>query len=372
MTTDHFATVENARSLLDLGRPAEALPLLAPAIASDPDDYRARCLLALALIKLDRFKEAAERAREAVAIAPEDDWAYRLLALALVGAKKLHPALEAAERAVAIAPELPEAHITLAGALIALKRGHEAEQAAKRAVELAPESADAHALVGEAALARNDLGKAAEAFRRSLELDPEDPIVQNNLGVVMLRGGRREEAMHLFESAARNDPRADLSRHNLASTARRFLAAGGWSAPVAAFVVLQLVRLAHLEGADGAVAAFVGIGCLVVALILMQVYRRMRERELSPAARALVRDDRRRMRRRPWTWEPSGRWLPLPLWLVLAIPPQVVAALGALALAVMLLNSQSYGSGDWLGVAAVALFTAFFVMRARDLPWDPD
>jgi tetratricopeptide (TPR) repeat protein len=362
-----LTSVVRATTLLELNRPAEALPLLATAIASDPEHYRSRCLMALALIQLERYKEAIERAQDAIRVAPDSDWGHRILSVALIGAKRLPEALAAAERAVALDPELAEGRIALASVLSALGRGREARVEAIRAVELAPEDADAHAAVGEAALARKNWAEAEHAFRRSLELDPEDPAVHNNLGVALIHLGRRDEAMQLFESSARSDPRDDLSRRNLGVTARRFLAGGGWTVPVVAYVVLQLARLLDLEDLGEGTAALIVLGCLLVASIGIYVYRRTRERELSPAALAVVRDDRRRMRRRPWTWEPSGL-LPLPLWLLFAPPPQVIAALGGLVLVLLVANYGLYDGGDWAVAGVVALITVFFVLRARDLP----
>lgn len=359
-----------AQSLLDLNRPQEALPLLAQAIASEPNEYRPRCLMALALVQLDRDREAVEAARDAVRLAPEEEWPQRLLSVALTGDKKFREAVEAGERAVALAPEKAETHIALATALTASERGREAGVAASQAVKLAPEDSRAHAAVGQAALTRKDLPAAERAFRKSLELDPEDALVQNNLGVVLIRQGRREEAMKLFESSARTDPRDDLSRRNLTATARRMVSFGGVSAVAATFVLIQIARIVRPERLDGGVAAAVVIGSLVTVLALLWVYRRRREGELTPAVRALLADDRRRARRRPWTWDASGRWLPWPIWLLLSTPPQVIAVLGGLVLILMVANSGGYSGGDWAGFAGVVLFTTFFVLRWRDMPRD--
>lgn len=187
---------------------------------------------------------------------------------------------------------------------------------------------------------------------------------------MLQRLGKGDEAMHLFESSARGDPRDHLSRHNLASTARQFLAAGGWSLPVVAFILIQLARLARMEGASGWTAAFVALGCFAIVFVGMRFLRRRREGLLSPATRALLADERRRMRRRPWTWQPTSRWLPWPVWLLVSVPPQVIAVLGGLVLVLMLANAGGYDSGDWLAFGGVALFTAFFVLRWRDLPSD--
>jgi tetratricopeptide (TPR) repeat protein len=224
--------------------------------------------------------------------------------------------------------------------------------------------------VGEAALARKDPEAAERAFRRSLELDPEQPVTLNNLGVALIRRGRDDEAMKLFESAARADPHDDLGRRNLASAARRFLAGGGWIAPVAAVIVLQLVarNLIDAKNIDGTRAVVIVLGCFLLVFVGMRLYTRGRESELSPATRALLRDERRRMRRRPWTWEPSSRWLPWPIALLFWTPPQVIATLSGLLLVAMLVSADVSQWSNWVPLGAVGLFTAFFVLRWRDRP----
>jgi tetratricopeptide (TPR) repeat protein len=362
--------VGQAATLIDLKRAEEALRLLGRAIASDPEDFRARCLLALALIDLDRYPEAIDAAQQAIRIEPEEEWGHRLHSVALACAGKGRPAVKAAERAVALEPEMAEPRIVLAQAFVASGQGREAGVAANEAVRLAPEDASAHAAVGEAALERKDYRAAEEAYRASLALDPEQSMVQNNLGVVLLRLGRRDEAMKAFESSARHDPRDDVGRRNLTATARRFVTGGGWSLPVMAFIALQLVRLAHPKGSDGLTAALVAAGALALAAALLFLLRRIKERDLSHATRALLADERRRNRRRPWTWDPAGRYLPWPLWILLNLPAVVVAGIGGCALVLMLVNSGSYSGGDWAVFAGVAVFTAFFALRACDMPSD--
>jgi hypothetical protein len=110
--------------------------------------------------------------------------------------------------------------------------------------------------------------------------------------------------------------------------------------------------------------------CMLIFFVGIRVHARGRERQLSPAARTLLRDERRRMRRRPWTWQPSSRWLPGPIWILVRVPPQVIAVLSGLLFVVMLASSGGDSWSEWIALGAVALFTAFFALRWRDMPRD--
>ena len=87
-----------AAALIDIGRSAEALPLLHQAIAQDPQNEQARYLLSLAFLKLGKYWDADAAARAAIAVAPEHGWGYSLRALALKAMNHRPEALHSAQR----------------------------------------------------------------------------------------------------------------------------------------------------------------------------------------------------------------------------------------------------------------------------------
>lgn len=74
------ALTQRAQALVDLGRPADALPLLHRALGQSPDDDDALCLLSLAHWNLAQPTEALAWAERAVAARPDGLWAHQLLA----------------------------------------------------------------------------------------------------------------------------------------------------------------------------------------------------------------------------------------------------------------------------------------------------
>ncbi|MDP9864130.1 MULTISPECIES: tetratricopeptide repeat protein [Streptosporangium] len=200
------ATLERARSLLDLRRPVEAARELRGAITHDPQHPTAHALLAVALIEQGEVAEAAAEADEAVrlapdfwfthytagqvyyrahrpdralpaveaslALAPEHANTWELLARVRVQSDQWAEAAQAARQGLRIDPQDSDLVSLLAVALVMLGDAAEARPAAALAVRLNPESATAHLVYGRAELAFGDPRRAAEAFREVLRLDP--------------------------------------------------------------------------------------------------------------------------------------------------------------------------------------------------------
>lgn len=333
---------ERGAQLLDLGRPDEALIHLAQALATDPEDARALCLMGLAKLEAGDPAGAAEAARRAVTAAPEEEWPHRVLALAALQRGKRREAREAAKRAVGLDPEEPLTYLVLSAAL-AGKDEAGSLAAAEHAIELAPESADAHAALGEVLLRHERDREAAEAFREALALDPEDATAENNLAVANARIGDPEAADAGFERATRLDPTMSVSRENVllrqgrtARVLRRFAVAAG--------IVGLLFALA------GAWAGLVICGGIAGAFELAR-WRNLQS--LSEANRLLITDDARarrwRVDRWDWKWPLSLR----PWWWILLtrLPPPVAAAGNAGLLALAIAAQARF----WMIVLAIGL-----------------
>jgi Flp pilus assembly protein TadD len=357
-----MSATARATALLEIGRTTDAIPLLESAVVADPEDPRPRCMLAAALLEAGNTKAAVTTAESAIALDPELEWPHRVRALALLATRRKKQALESAREAVALEPELPETHIVLARAEQANHRLPAARAAAERAVELDPESSDAHDEVGRVAMEQKDLTTAERSFRTALKLDPEDPIAMNNLGIVLEKTGRRGDALKLLEGAVRTDPRQDLSRENTVKTARDVLTGGGWLIPIVLFIAFRAIRVAKDAGVPIAVSAAL---VLVAGLAAIVIFERVRMRQLSPTARALIIDERRRARRKPWTWRPQYIYLPWPIVVARLLPAPIwlVACLAGLVLSAV--NYGAIGSGAAAIVAGFALLAALAAWRTQ-------
>ena len=209
-----------AAALIDIGRTADAIPLLHQAIAQDPQDERARCLLGLAFLQEGKYWLAEEAARGAIAVAPEHGSGYALRALALKEMQLRPDAVKSAQHAVELEPTDPNRYDVLVRVALGY-RTDLARQASKVLLQLAPQAAGAHFRAGTVAMTSQQNHEAELCFRRAIELDPTFAAAHNDLGVVLLRQGKRTEAIDAFQRSASLDPASSAGAKNIASIARR-------------------------------------------------------------------------------------------------------------------------------------------------------
>ena len=208
-----------ATALIDIGRCADALPLLHQAIAEDPQNANARCLLSLALLRERRYGEAEEAARAAIAVAPQFSGGYALRALALRALQRRQEAMTSAQRGVELDPSNPDRYNVFVQVALGW-RTDLARQAADTLVQLAPASAVAHYRAGTVPMVCEENAAAEACFRRALELDPVFAAANNDLGVVLLRQGKRTEALAAFQRAAEIDPGDQVAVRNIRNMGR--------------------------------------------------------------------------------------------------------------------------------------------------------
>ena len=212
------ATVR-AAALIDIGRCADALPLLHQAIAQDPDDLNARCLLGLALMREGRWQEAETAARDAIAVAPAHGRAHSLRAYALKALNRRDEALQEAQRGVELDPPprtaiKPSSRWRWTGAPTWRRRPR------RHSYGWLPSSAEAHFRAGTVSMFREEYPEAEAFMRRALSLDPTYRGAHNNLGVTLIRQGRRAEAFAAYQRAAALDPSDQTAAKNIRAMAR--------------------------------------------------------------------------------------------------------------------------------------------------------
>ena len=176
--------MHQAETLLELGRPHEALHIAGMAAAAAPADATIHCVMATGHLALGEVADAFGEIRRAIQLEPAWEWPHRLKAMALLSqaeeakgrkAKRLQRrAGEAARTAVRLGPAIPEAHCILGFAELTLGRVAAARAATRRAVELAPDDAPGWVVISLVELSERQWAAAAYAAWRALTLDPND------------------------------------------------------------------------------------------------------------------------------------------------------------------------------------------------------
>jgi tetratricopeptide (TPR) repeat protein len=191
-----------AEALLDVGRPAEARRRVAAALAVEPDNVDALCLLARCHIDLDDQAGALEAATAAVSADPDRAEAHILRASALVALDRPAEGLASADAALALAPERAAAHLVRALALFNVYDRKAAWAAMHEVTRLAPGWADAYAIQGNLHHTLGNHRRARRFYKRALALRPDHTGAMEGLGHLALRSGKLGSAMRQFGAAA--------------------------------------------------------------------------------------------------------------------------------------------------------------------------
>jgi predicted Zn-dependent protease len=161
-------------TLVRLGRPADAIPLLestrAKAVSKADPDYA----LALCYMDLRRYDDARHAFAAQYNFAPDGAEAYLLTARMLLRREFLPIAQTFAEKSLALEPTLPLAH----------------------------------ELLGEIALAGNHLDEAIAQFEQERAHNPLEGIIYDRLGDAYIRAGKYDEAQHSLQEAVLLEPNA--------------------------------------------------------------------------------------------------------------------------------------------------------------------
>jgi Flp pilus assembly protein TadD len=220
------------RSLLDSGRPAEAIPHLRRAAEMAPARHSQSGLgaapvyawLVEAYAGAGRVADAVRTLDAALAAAPANAELARARGSLLARQGDLVGARAALEKARSLSAREPRLHLELSNVYRNLGELGPAEAAAREAVRLDARSAEARVALGLATAARGREAEAAGEFREALRLAADHPDALFYLAAVELRAGRASTATGLLERLVARSPDYPRARETLA-IARRMTAA---------------------------------------------------------------------------------------------------------------------------------------------------
>lgn len=198
-----------ALTLLNDGRPTEALAAARVEVERWPGSGPASNTVGVALLALGRLDEAEENFRRALELDPDNVSTYQNMAETRRLQGRFADSISWYRRALDIAPRFGPAREGIGKALKALVdagRPTEALAASRIEVERHPDSANAHNAVGIALLALDRLDEAGDSFRRALELDSLSGSAAQNMAEVQGRQGRFVESISWYRRALDIDP----------------------------------------------------------------------------------------------------------------------------------------------------------------------
>jgi tetratricopeptide (TPR) repeat protein len=186
------------------GEPRAALPYYEEALRRKPRYPAARRNYAQSLIDVGRPQDAV---RTLEAAAPTDAATLNALGVAYLSSGR--PDLSAAtlRRAIGIDPDIPEAYINLGDALSRLGDRTGAIAALENAVRLQPGSPAAHNNLGSILQAKGAFDQATYHFERAIHSDPDYAVARYNYGRALAQRKSYAEAEAQLSNALRLDPR---------------------------------------------------------------------------------------------------------------------------------------------------------------------
>jgi tetratricopeptide (TPR) repeat protein len=203
---NHLAQYNLGKTLLALGRNAEAIEHYREALDINPRYPKAHSDIGMALAEQGKMDLAIEEYRIALEIDPKYVWAYNNLGNALVGQGRFDEGMKMYKKALEIAPENPATHYNVGNALMRDGRAAAAAVAYNNALKVNPEFAPAHNNLGNALMELGMWAGALEHFETALEMAPDCAEAYSNAGDALRRQGKATEAIRRYQQALQIRP----------------------------------------------------------------------------------------------------------------------------------------------------------------------
>ncbi len=190
--------------LLNLGKPAEALPHLQEAIKTKPSSAGTFFKLGGALKSLGRDEAGDAALAHAAKLSPNQ--ANLEKATKLFAEGKFRESEIAAKKVIADKPKDVNAGLLLARIAIHARAYKEAEKLLRKVVEYAPRFILAWHELGVCLREQHKDQEAAEAMEQCLEMDPENSTTFYHYGAALAMAGRTDEAARAYQRAIDIEP----------------------------------------------------------------------------------------------------------------------------------------------------------------------
>jgi len=215
--------------LLGNGRLEEAAARYRLAAEAAPHNADAHVNLGFVLLELNRPAEALPVLRQAAVLAPDSADAHYLLGTALAKLHQPAASVPAFERALALNGDFVAAHRDLAKALHDIGQHARAKALLHTAAALDPRSPDLYLFLGNIALHEMELDAALASYDRALAIEPKLAVALSNKSQALLQLSDFDGAAAAARRALALDPSLHFARSNLLMT----LSSDGHTSPQA-------------------------------------------------------------------------------------------------------------------------------------------
>ncbi len=198
-----------------LNKDKEALALLEPLAAAQPDNLDLAWVYGRVLIHAGRGKEGLKQV-ERVAQQGDSAEAYLLAGQTALDLNEFERAKTDADAAQKINPQLPGLQTLRGRTLVYLGDDAGAKAVLEEALRADPEDFDAHLTLGSILNTQRDLPNARLHLDEAVKLNPTSTLARYELARVERSQGELEKAAHDFETVIKADPKWLLPHVELA------------------------------------------------------------------------------------------------------------------------------------------------------------
>ncbi|MEP6748493.1 MAG: tetratricopeptide repeat protein [Bacteroidota bacterium] len=198
--------LDQAKLLLDQGRPKDAEVKIKQFLQQEPNNDYALSLLARCLYDRKQYDEGLEVIEDAISFAPTESFYFYLHAFGYYQKNNNNLAADSLNKAIQLNPYHAEYYGLLAFVLLGDKKFNEALDKANEGLAVEAESITC---LNARALALNKLKKTDEAIatmKHALAQDPDSEFTHNTIGWNLLERGKHKDAAMHFREALRINP----------------------------------------------------------------------------------------------------------------------------------------------------------------------
>ena len=188
-----------------LGQDEQAIAVLRPVEAAQPDDLGVAWLLGSALIRTGHKRDGVERV-EKVAKTGNSAEAYLLAGRTLLKMNEFERARDDSDAALRLNPQLPGAQTLRGMVLPYLGDNARAMAALEKAIEADPKDFDAQLNLGAVLLTERQLDASRQHLERALALQPESSLARYEMAKLERTEGKLDASVKDFEKVIHDEP----------------------------------------------------------------------------------------------------------------------------------------------------------------------
>lgn len=201
------------RLYYNMGRYADAVPVLLRGLRIDPSMHPAEIILGASYYQIGSFDKATRVLESALKALPGDRFARITLVHALVAQNQLDEAVEQLRQLTSSDSKDQEAWYLLGKLQLQLS-----QQAFERVHAIDPNSPLAHELSGEIMESMKNTPGAVAEYKKALEVAPNDAGAMEHLANAFWSAGEWEQARDSFATILQHDPNNCLANWKLANS----------------------------------------------------------------------------------------------------------------------------------------------------------